>query len=222
MPYRGAQQLPTSLGALNLTSVTPEHAAALEPLLTRRSTAALHPPAPSDDEIHAILTVATSVPDHGGLRPWRFVVISGDARAAFGEALAQAALEARPELDESPLERIRAKAFVAPVLIAVAARIDTSSKVPAWEQEASAACAGYAIALAAHQLGLGAIWKSAPVHEGVAIEKALDLAPDDRFLGWVNIGHVGPDREPAMRSIPDLADLVRTLDVDGTPVAYVG
>ncbi len=200
--------------------MTPEHAAALEPFLTRRSTAALFPPAPTAAEVDAILAVATSVPDHGSLRPWRFVVVIGNAREAFGAALVEAAREANPGLDEGAAERIRSKAFVAPALIAVAARIDPSSKVPAWEQVASASCAGYAIALAAHQLGLGAIWKSAPVHEGAALEKLLDLTPDDRFLGWVNVGRTGPDRETAVRSVPDLGELVRTLDVDGTPLRY--
>lgn len=199
--------------------MTPEHAAALHPFLTRRSTAALQPPAPTVEEIGAILEVAASVPDHGNLRPWRFVVVTGDARAAFGAALAQAARDADPDLDDNAAERIRAKAFVAPALIAVAARIDAGSKVPAWEQVASASCAGYAIALAAHQLGLGAIWKSAPVHDGVAIEKLLDLAPDDRFLGWVNIGHTA-EREITVRPAPDLGVLARTLDPDGTPVPY--
>lgn len=198
--------------------MTPEHAAALQPLLTRRSTTALRPPGPNADELEAILAAATTVPDHGGLRPWRFVIVDGDARAAFGEALAQAAADARPELDDVALERIRAKAFVAPTLIAVAARIVASGKVPAWEQEASAACAGYAIALAAHQLGLGAVWKSAPVHHGPAIEKVLDLTPDDRFLGWVNLGRIDGARDSAPRPIPDLTTFVRTLDVDGTPL----
>jgi len=198
--------------------VSPEHAAALQPLLTRRSTTALQPPGPDAAELEAILAAATTVPDHGGLRPWRFVVVDGDAREAFGAALAQAAKDARPDLDEAALARIQAKAFVAPTLIAVAARIDTTAKVPAWEQEASAACAGFAIALAAHQLGLGAVWKSAPVHHGPAIEKLLDLAPTDRFLGWVNLGRVEGDRDTTPRPIPELASLVRTLDVDGTPL----
>jgi len=201
-------------------SVTPEHVAALQPFLSRRSTAALFPPGPTDTEIEAILAVAASVPDHGALRPWRFVVVTGDARAAFGEALADAAVEATPELDDAARDRIRSKAFVAPALIAVAARIDTAAKVPPWEQIASASCAGYAIALAAHQLGLGAIWKSAPFHEGVAIEKALDLSPDDRFLGWVNLGHTGPQRPAELRPAPDLATLARRLHADGTPVPF--
>ncbi len=146
--------------------------------------------------------------------------MSGDARQAFGEALAQAAVEQQPHLDEGVLDRIRSKAFVAPALIAVAAHVDPAAKVPVWEQVASATCAGYAIALAAHELGLGAIWKSAPVHVGVAIEKALDLTPDDVFLGWVNLGHTGPDRETLVRTPVDLGAFARTLDVDGTPLRY--
>ena len=200
--------------------MTPEQAAALQPFLTRRSTAALFPPAPAADEIDAILAVAASVPDHGGLRPWRFVVVSGDARQAFGEALVHAALEVDADLDGEARERIRAKAFVAPALIAVAARVATSAKVPAWEQVASASCAGYAIALAAHQLGLGAIWKSAPFHEGVAIQKVLDLSPDDVFLGWVNLGQRGPERGTGLRPRPDIGEVARRLAVDGTPAPY--
>lgn len=180
----------------------------------------MFPPAPTDAQIEAILEAATGVPDHGALRPWRFVVVAGDARAAFGEALVGAAIEQQPGLDESAVDRIRSKAFVAPALIAVAARVDTTSKVPAWEQVASASCAGYAIALAAHQLGLGAIWKSAPAHAGAAIEKALDLAPDDVFLGWVNLGHADTAREVARRAPVDLAPIARTLTPAGTPVPY--
>jgi nitroreductase len=37
-------------------------------------------PAPSADELATILTVASRVPDHGKLAPWRFVVFAGDAR----------------------------------------------------------------------------------------------------------------------------------------------
>ncbi len=198
----------------------PEHAGALRPLLTRRSTAALRPPAPSPEEIEAILQAASTVPDHNSLRPWRFVVVVDEARAAFGEALAQAALEQRPDLEDAALDKIRNKAFLGPALIAVAAHVDPTAKVAVWEQVASASCAGYAIALAAHQLGLGAVWKSAPVHQGVAIEKALDLTPDDVFLGWVNIGHTGDGWQVVERPPVDLGALARTLDVDGTPLPY--
>jgi nitroreductase len=34
-------------------------------------------PAPSTDELATILTVASRVPDHGKLAPWRFLVFAG-------------------------------------------------------------------------------------------------------------------------------------------------
>ena len=63
---------------------------ALSLLTTRRSVKPieLNGPAPSAAEIDTILTIASRVPDHGKLTPWRFIVFEGDARTAIGEAIA--------------------------------------------------------------------------------------------------------------------------------------
>ena len=55
---------------------------ALELLTTRRSFKAVElvGPAPSEAEIDTLLTVASRVPDHGKLAPWRFIVFEGEAR----------------------------------------------------------------------------------------------------------------------------------------------
>jgi hypothetical protein len=57
---------------------------ALELLTTRRSFKAveLAGPPPSAAEIDTLLTVASRVPDHGKLVPWRFIVFEGEARAS--------------------------------------------------------------------------------------------------------------------------------------------
>ena len=147
------------------------HEVALAPLLSRRSVSALVGPAPTAQEIDAILQAAVTVPDHGGLRPWRLVVATGEARSAFGDALAATARERLPDLSEATLQRVRRKAFAAPTLITVVARLDQETRVPRWERVASAACVGYAITLAAHQLGLGAMWKSIPFVAGTALRR---------------------------------------------------
>ena len=199
-----------------------DHDARLAPLLNRRSVTKVTDVPPSDAEIDALLRAAVTVPDHGALQPWRLVVVQGDARAAFGDALAQAGLEAQPELPGAVAERLRGKAVVAPALIAVVARIDVTSRgVPAWEQVASASCAGYAIVLAAHQLGLGAVWKSSPYHEGAVLRSVLEMGPDDRFLGWVNLGGIPDDHVPVGRRPVDLAPIARVLGADGRPRAYL-
>ena len=45
---------------------------------------------PSAADIETLLTVASRVPDHGKLVPWRFIVFEGEARLAAGEAIVSA------------------------------------------------------------------------------------------------------------------------------------
>jgi nitroreductase len=61
---------------------------ALTAIGTRISASKLGPPGPSPEELGIILKMGMRAPDHGRLSPWRFVVIEGDARAKFGEAMA--------------------------------------------------------------------------------------------------------------------------------------
>ena len=165
---------------------------------------------------------AVTVPDHGGLRPWRFVVIRGDARGAFGDALAAAGREALGSDRPEAADRLRAKAFVAPAMIAVVARVDPTAKVEVWEQVASAASAGYAMTLAAHHLGLGAMWKSTGYRDGAELRRVLDMGPDDEFLGWVNLGEPPSGAPDDGRPSVELSDIVRTLSSGGEPVPYGG
>jgi nitroreductase len=64
---------------------------AIELLSTRTSFKAveLTAPGPSAAEIDKLLTIACRVPDHGKLRPWRFIVFEGDARVAAAVLLLQ-------------------------------------------------------------------------------------------------------------------------------------
>src|ERR1035437_8207505 len=56
---------------------------ALQLLKTRRSVKPMEltGPGPSKPEIETLLAVASRVPDHGKLAPWRFIVFEGDARS---------------------------------------------------------------------------------------------------------------------------------------------
>ncbi len=67
---------------------------AIDLLLSRASTNALAGPAPEGRALDQILEAGLRAPDHGKLRPWRFVLIRGAAKAAFAER-AVAALRAR-------------------------------------------------------------------------------------------------------------------------------
>ena len=61
---------------------------ALTLLNNRNSEPKLSGPAPDHDTLYKILGAALRAPDHGGLRPWRFLIISGKARYRLGELFA--------------------------------------------------------------------------------------------------------------------------------------
>lgn len=190
---------------------------AIRGLLARRSTKQFSEPGPTADQLDVILTAATTVPDHNELHPWRFVVVSGDDRSSFGEALEAAGLERDPDLAEPSRSKLRDKAFVAPTFVVIVFS-PKDGKAERWEQEASAAAAGYAMVLTAHLLGLASIWKSAPVRSGTRLAEVLAMGDDELLMGWVNLGTAAaPPR--ARRNPAVLSQVASRLD-DGTLLAW--
>ena len=105
-----------------------------------------------------ILTVASRVPDHGKLTPWRFIVFRGDAGAKAGEALAKLYAEKNPGADPKKLEEERARLARAPLVVAVVSTAAPHEKIPEFEQLLSAGNAALNMVLAAHALGYAAQW----------------------------------------------------------------
>lgn len=183
-------------------------------LFSRRSAGTLGLPGPTRDQLDRMLLAAGTVPDHGRLRPYRFAIIEGDGRAAFGDALARAAAERKPGLSEGALEAMRAKAFRSPTIIAVIAS-PKPGKIERWEQHATAACTGYAIVLASHALGVGAVWKSVPFTRGAALTELFALTDAEEVLGWIHLGTPVAQDAPEPRPPLDLAAF--TMVLDGAP-----
>src|SRR5262245_66132063 len=116
---------------------------ALELLTTRRSFKAveLSGPAPSAAEIDTLLTIASRVPDHGKLTPWRFIVFEGEARLKAGETIALVFKAAHPEATADQIEFEKKRLARAPLVVAVVSRAAPHVKIPEWEQVLSAGAA---------------------------------------------------------------------------------
>ncbi len=170
---------------------------------------------PDDQTLARILEAATTVPDHGGLRPWRFAVIRGSGRDRFGEALVAGLVELRGEdLTDGALVKMRGKAFAAPCAVMLVASPRLESNVPEWEQVVSASCTGYAVVLGATALGLGAVWKSAHVLGTAPVRTLFGVADHERLLGWVNLG--SPGEASRKKSTPaDTEDPIPRITVIG-------
>lgn len=200
-------------------SVLSSRGSASADLLDLLSAARLHPDqdgaVPDDTQLATVLSVATRVPDHGGLRPWRFVVVRGAGRDRFGEALV-AGLESErgTGLPDAVVAKMRGKAFAAPCQVMLVASPRVGSNVPVWEQVASASCTGYAVVLGATALGLGTIWKSAPVLHTAPVRELFGAGEHEQLLGWVNIGTASDRRNRTAdnRDAPELGAPVTILD----------
>jgi nitroreductase len=181
---------------------------ALEFLKTRKSISAafLAAPAPSDAQLAEILTIASRVPDHGKLTPWRFIVFKGDAGAKAGEVLARLYAVKNPEADEKKLEEERKRLAQAPLVIAVVSRAAPHPKIPEVEQLLSAGNAAMNVVLAAHALGFAAQWTTGWIAYDEEAGGILGLRPGERFVGFVHIGT--PIAPPTDRPRPSIADVV--------------
>lgn len=160
---------------------------ALEHLLTRRSVGLLQDPAPQGADLDEILEAGLRAPDHGRLRPWRFVTIRGEARIAFGERLAAAAARRDPEAAAALGERARAWVRRTPLLIAVGAVVK-DGKIPEFEQVLSAGAAAMNMLNAAHLLGFGAMWVTGPNAYDASVNRLLGFEPPSRLVGFLTLG----------------------------------
>lgn len=173
-------------------------------LRTRRSRPALAAPAPDPDTLRDMLAAAGSAPDHGRLRPWRFVVVDGPALGSLGDAFAAAHAERIPDAHPSELDRSRMKALRAPLVVIVVSAPRLHPKVLVWEQRATAACVAHGLLLAAHTLGFGAMWRTGWVGDAPKVRAHLGLhdGGDDGCLreevtGWIYLGTpIGPRPVP--------------------------
>lgn len=168
----------------------------IEFFIHRQSTPAkyLIEPAPTHKELQQLMAAAESAPDHGALKPWRFIVISGQARDALGDLFVQALLKRAPQTEPALLERERERALRAPMLIAAIAHLDHAHpKVPATEQRITAALATYQLMLATNQLGYGAIWLTGSRVYDRYLMTELGLAAEEELIGLINIGTKSPE-----------------------------
>jgi nitroreductase len=186
----------------------PANPALRDYLLTRRSVgpAFLRDPGPSDEELATLLTIATRVPDHGKLTPWRLLVIAGDDRAAAGQVLASIVAQRKPDIDEQGLDIERQRFLPMPITIGVISSPKPSEKAPEIEQVLSAGNVAFNLVHAAHALGFAASWVTRWFSFDDEAAAALGARAGERFIGFVHIGT--PTITPDDRPRPDLSDVV--------------
>jgi nitroreductase len=160
--------------------------------IASRSTAkSLTAPGPTAEQLTRLLEAAARAPDHGRLKPWRFVAVNGDARESFADAVAQARRDRTPDYTDEQMELERVKIRRSPcILVAGCVVRKDLPKVPEIEQVIAAGAAVENLLLAAADLGIGAMWKTGPAAYSTRVKAVVGLSPDDHIVAIIHLGAV--------------------------------
>ncbi len=172
----------------------------LEFIKSRRSVGKVAQDKPPRELIEKVLEAAVWAPNHHLTQPWRFFVLAGRAREQLGEAMAAADKRLHPDSPEVVLDRTRAKPLRAPVIVVVAVEPSQDPKVPEIEEVEAGAAAVQNMLLAAHALGLGAMWRTGDAAYADEVKAFLGLNPKAHILGFVYLGYPAISPPPQSRT----------------------
>jgi len=156
---------------------------------TRVSAARLQDPGPTSEHLELILAAAARAPDHGRLRPWRFMLLDDARRRSFAEAAALAKRARVPTLTDEQVAADRDKILRSPTLIIAACIVRRDqNKIPEVEQLVATAAATQNLFLAAHDLGYGVMWKTGAAAYDDRVKGMLGLDSGDHIVGIMHLG----------------------------------
>jgi nitroreductase len=158
----------------------------LQFLLQRHSVSALTEPAPDAGALDLIIQAGLRAPDHGHLRPYSFIVATGDGIGRLGTLMQRAAIAAgKPD---SVIQRAPEMPKRAPMVIIAVTKPVAHDGVPVFEQQLATGCAVMAMQMAAQTLGFGGIWRSGWFIFDRGFHSDLGLADEDQIVGFLYLG----------------------------------
>lgn len=158
--------------------------------ITARTTAkALTAPGPTPEQIARLMQAADHAPDHGRLKPWRFIEVNGPQRETLANAVAEARRDRIPDYSDEQMELEREKIRRSPYILVAACVVRRDiPKVPEIEQVIAVAAAVENLLLAASDLKIGAMWKTGPAAYSPRVKAAVGLAADDHIVAILHLG----------------------------------
>ena len=171
-----------------------------EAIHSRHSQGKVKPDPVPRELIERLLDAAVQAPNHYKVRPWRFVVLTGEGRNKLGDVMAASQQERHPEFPIEAFDKCRALPFRAPVVIAVGVDKPSEAKVLEIENIAAAAAAIQNLLLAAHAMGLGAKWRTSEWARDPKVKEFLGFEADQHIIGFIYLGYPEFASEPPPRA----------------------
>lgn len=172
---------------------------AIEAITQRVSVAQLTGPDITEVQKTTLFQAALRAPDHGWIRPSRYLTIEGEARAKLGEIFLQQQ-EAKQVLSDEKREKTKRMLLRAPLVIVAVTRLVDHPKVPREEQLLSTGSGVQNMLTAAYAMGLGSIWRTGDMAECEGVKTALGLMNNEVITGFLYVGHANT----SLKSVPEM------------------
>jgi nitroreductase len=160
-----------------------------------------------------LLDCAVRAPNHKLTEPWRFVVLTGEARDRLAEIRAQHRLKrfADPHSPEarSGADKVRREARQTPAFIVVISAV-SADEITREEDYAATMMAIANLMTAAQALGLGTYLRTGGILRHPALVDLVQLPEEFRIVGLISLGYPA-EAEPPRRRTP-ASEVTRWLD----------
>ena len=170
-----------------------------EAIHNRHSQKKVRPDPVSRELIGKLLDAAVQAPNHYKVRPWRFVVLTGEARAKLGEVMSASLQDRQPDFPQEAFDKAQMTPLQAPVVIAVGVEKPSEPKVLEIENICAVAAAIENLLLAAHALELGAKWRTGEWARDAKVKEFLGFEADQHIVGFIYVGYPEFIIEPPAR-----------------------
>ncbi len=139
------------------------------------------------DVIDQLLELAKWAPTHRMTEPWRFTVISGNARIRLGKFLAETYKNISSEnFSQAKFERIAKKCTQSQYIILICIQYDVLKRVPEWEELAAVSMSVQNMWLACSALGIGCYWSSPSLKDHIS-----DFIPMEAGMKCLGMFYIG-------------------------------
>lgn len=148
----------------------------------------LSEPAPNAGVLKAIYRSALRAPDHMLLRPWRYLVVRGEARKKLGELFYRAAYAEDQNISLTRKDKYFSMPYRAPmILIGVSSNVE-HPKVPIEEQMISCGVGMGYMLLGLQAEGFGGFWRTGPMASSSIVKQGLGIAEHETLVGFLYMG----------------------------------
>lgn len=178
---------------------------ALDLITTRKniSPRRLDAPGPSSGQINDMFTAAAAAPDHGEIRPWRFVLVPPDKRHLLADVFAKALIDRDANATDEQVASAREKAFRAPFLALAIARLGPAEPdIDPLERMVSMGAAIQNFLLCAHSMGFGSGLTSGQAMRSEPLRQLFQVSDGEQAVCCINVGTVVKHKSSRLRPAP--------------------